>query len=293
MKTKKLSFPLLISLVIGNMIGTGIYVLPAALAKYGTISLLSWVYTSIGAIMLALTFARLSKRFPQTGGPYVYCREAFGKLAGFIVSYTYWAGNLVSIAGIAVSSVGYLGFLIPALNGNTHTYDPNLALIIEIGFVWAFTLINLIGLHTAGVFQLVLTIIKIAPLLLITLVGFGHIHLANLMQFTNGQESTFISMSGAAALTFWAFLGLESATIPAENTNGSRDIFNATVYGTILTCIIYIASTFVLMGMISTTELQNSPFPFSAACCVRSDRGFRRAECLYSGAGTNLLCSST
>lgn len=116
MDKKALNLPILISLVVGNMIGTGIYVLPASLAEYGTLSLLAWLYTSLGAIFLALTFANLSKRFPKTGGPYVYCKQAYGKLAGFIVAYTYWVSNLVSIAGIAVASVGYLGFITPVLN---------------------------------------------------------------------------------------------------------------------------------------------------------------------------------
>ena len=218
MDRKALSFPILISLVIGNMIGTGIYILPASLAAFGTISIVSWVYTSIGALLVALTFAHLSKRFPKTGGPYVYCKEAFGKFPGFIVAYTYWISNLVSISALSVSCVGYLGFIVSELNSNSLHYNHLYALAVEIGFVWLFTLINLIGIHTAGVVQLCLTAIKILPLVLIILLGLGSIHLDNLMQFSISNESHFSAISSAAALTFWAFIGLESATIPAENT---------------------------------------------------------------------------
>jgi APA family basic amino acid/polyamine antiporter len=72
-------------------------------------------------------------------------------------------------------------------------------------------------------------------------------------------------VGSAAALTFWAFIGIESATIPAENTKGWRDIYKATVYGTAITSFIYILSTFVLMGMIPSAQLQNTQFPFAEA----------------------------
>jgi APA family basic amino acid/polyamine antiporter len=247
------------------MIGTGIFILPASLAEYGTISLLSWVFTSIGAILLALTFAHLNKRFTKTGGPYVYCKQAYGRMIGFIVAYTYWISNLVSIAGIAVASAGYLGYLTPVLNSNTHEYNQFAALAAELGIVWLFAFINIIGIHTAGVVQLFLTIIKVIPLLLISFIGLRYIHLDNLTQFTTGHENTFGAISSAAALTFWAFIGLECATVPAENTKGSSDIFKATVFGTSVTAAIYILSTFVLMGMIPIAQLKSSQFPFAEA----------------------------
>jgi APA family basic amino acid/polyamine antiporter len=265
MNKKALSLPILISLVVGNMIGTGIYVLPAALAEYGTLSLFAWIYTSIGAIFLALTFAKLTKRFPQTGGPYVYCKQAFGKMAGFIVAYTFWISNLVSIAGITVSSISYLGFISPILNSGSESYNQYAVLGVELCIVWFFTFINLIGIHTAGVVQLLLTIMKLTPLILVSLIGMGSIHLSNLTEFNIAHESNFAALSSAAALTFWAFIGLESATIPAENTQGAKDIYKATVYGTLATSIIYIICTFVLMGMIPAEELKNSQFPFAEA----------------------------
>lgn len=265
MNKRALNLPILISLVIGNMIGTGIYVLPASLAGYGTISLLAWLYTSLGAILLALTFAHLNRRFPKTGGPYVYCKEAFGKLTGFIVAYTYWSSNLVSIAGITVASVGYLGFLSPTFDANTSSYNPTTVLLVELGIVWLFTLINIIGIHTAGAVQLLLTIVKILPLLAVTLIGVSRIHFQNYTQVTVGLESPFLAISSAATLTFWAFIGLESATIPAENTRGYQDIYKATVFGTLITALIYMSSTIVLMGIIPPIKLQHSQFPFAEA----------------------------
>lgn len=265
MDKKALNLPILISIVVGSVIGTGIYVLPASLAQYGTISLLSWVYTSIGAVFLALTFANLNRRYPKTGGPYAYCRQAFGKMTGFVIAYTYWFSNLVSIAALTVSAVGYLGYVLPWLNAATPAYSEIYTLLAELGVVWLFTMINLIGIHEAGVVQLVLTIVKILPLIFISLLGFTSIHLSNLTHFTSGHLSHFSAISSGAALTFWAFIGLEFATVPAENTRGPRDVYKATMYGTLISAAIYILSSVVLMGMIPLSELKNSQFPFAQA----------------------------
>lgn len=265
MDKKALNLPILISMVVGNMVGTGIFILPASLAGYGTISLFSWIFTSLGALLLALTFTHLNKRYPQTGGPYAYCKQAFGRMTGFIIAIIYWFSNLVSISGISIASVGYLGFVFPFLNSNNPSYDPTYPLLIELGIIWFFTLINIAGIHFAGVVQLFLTIIKITPLVIVVLFGMGSIQLSNLSEFTTGDMSKFTAISNAAALTFWAFIGLEAATVPAENTRGPKDISRATIIGTLTSSIIYIVSTFVLMGMIPVAELKTSQFPFAEA----------------------------
>lgn len=265
MDRKALSLPILVSLVVGNMIGTGIYVLPASLAQYGTISLLAWIYTATGAVFFALTLAALNKRYPKTGGLYVFCREAYGNMAGFIVGYLYCVANIVSIAGITISSIGYLGYIWPMFNANTPEYSQYFVLFVELCVVWLFTIINITGVHTAGVVQLLLTVLKLLPLILISLLGFGYVSLDNLSQFTLDNTNEFSAIGSAAALTFWAFIGLESATIPAENTGGSKDIFKATFFGTLATSLIYIISTFVLMGMIPASKLANNQFPFAEA----------------------------
>lgn len=271
MDKKALTLPILVSLVVGNMIGTGIYILPASLAPFGYYSLLAWGFTSLGALFLALTFAHLSKRFPQTGGPITYCQAAFGHLPGFLVANIYWASNLVSIAALVISSVGYLGYLTPWLDSNNPLYQPWMSLAIELGLVWLFAIINIIGVHTAGLTQLYLTIIKILPLVLISLIGLHSVHMAN---FTlpplaaSGASTGFSQLAAAAGLTFWAFIGLESATVPSENTEGYSTIFKATVYGTLITASVYILSSFVLQGMIPAASLQSSQFPFAEAAVM-------------------------
>lgn len=265
MDRKALSLPILFSLVIGNMIGTGIYVLPASLAKYGYLALVAWIFTSVGAIFFALNLADLNRRYPKTGGIYVFCRQAYGRMFGFIVGYLYWMANLVSIAGIAVATIGYMGFLFPCLNASSPAYSQYMTLAAELGVVWLFTGINLIGIHTAGVIQLWLTIIKVIPLILISILGIAYINMDNFTALPVSDHSQLSLIGSAAALTFWAFIGIEAATIPAENTKGPSDIYKATVYGTCITSFIYILCTFVLMGMIPPSQLQHSQFPFAEA----------------------------
>ena len=170
----KLGLPILISLVIGNMIGTGIYLLPSSLAAFGSISLFSWIFTSVGALLLALTFASLSQKIKKTGGPYAYCKEVYGNFIGFLVAYTYWISLWVATAGIAVSSISYVGVIFKEVHNS-----PLTLFFIEVGVVWFFTLVNILGLRTAGSLQVILTALKIIPIIIIICLGAPHINFQN------------------------------------------------------------------------------------------------------------------
>lgn len=250
---------MLTALVVGNMIGSGVFLLPTTLAHYGSITIFSWIATGIGAMLLALVFAKLSTLFPKTGGPYVYCRESFGDFVGFQVAYNYWIYMWVGNAAIAVAFTGYLTTFIPQLQ-----FNPMLAFFVTAGAVWLITLINIMGVHFAGVVQLVLTILKFVPLLLIAFVGLFFIDMDNLSQFNLSGESNFSALSSGAMLTLWAFLGLESASIPADDVkNPKKNIPRATIIGTGITAIVYILSTIAIMGVIPSSVLANSTAPFA------------------------------
>lgn len=287
-KSAKIGLPILVSLVVGNMIGTGIFVLPASLAAFGSISILSWVFTGVGAIFLALTFANLNKRIPLSGGPFIYCKEAYGDFVGFLVAYTYWISQWVSSAAIVVASLGYLNILIGA-----QAKQPLFMLCIELAAVWLFTLVNIQGIKTAGRLQLVLTVLKIIPLLIICCFGIFKIEFANLKEFNISGESDLTAMTGAAVLTFWAFIGLETATIPAEHAKSSRDVYRATVYGTLATAIFYVFCTIVLFGLIppAVLKLSSSPFADAAHLLFGQDMAMIIALCaIIAGFGTLNVC---
>ena len=260
-ETGKIGFWLSTSLVVGNMTGSGIFLLPAALALYGGISIFGWIYTVVGSIFLALVFSRLSKMFTQSGGPYTYSREGFGDFAGFLVAWGYWISIWSGNAAIAVAGVGYLSFFIPALKEN-----QILSASVAIGAIWLFTFINTKSIKKVGMVQLITTVLKILPLLVLGTFGFLYFNKAHFTPFNLSGESNFDAITATAALALWAFLGLESATIPSDNVkNPTRTIPRATIAGIITAALLYISSTVGVMGIMAPAELQNSAAPFADA----------------------------
>lgn len=256
---KALGLWTLTALVAGNMIGSGIFMLPAALAKIGSIGLVSWILTAIGTLFMAGVFARLAKKFPKTGGPYVYCHEAYGEFIGFQIAYGYWIAVWVGNAAIAVTFVGYISTFFPEIQHSNH-----LALMVTIGVLWLITFINVLGAKEAGIVQVVTTVLKLVPLLVIASVGLFYINPENLGQFNISGMSTPAALTSAATLTMWSFIGFESATIPADNAiDPEKNIPRATIIGTLIATVVYISSTVALMGVIPPEQLAQSSSPFA------------------------------
>jgi len=271
---KALGFWTLSALVAGNMIGSGVYLLPSALAAFGTISIISWCLTAIGAIFLALVFASLSKNMPLRGGPYAYCRAAYGDFIGFSVAYNYWIALWVGNAAIALAFTGYLAFFIPEVTADKYTI-----FLVSTSVVWFLTFINILGVRAAGIVQLVTTILKLSPLIVISVIGIFYIDLEKLMVFNVSGQGSFDALLSAAALTLWSFIGLESASIPVGDVdNPSKVIPRATMFGTLVAAIVYIASTIVVFGTISNSALITTTAPFAIA-----------ANMIFGGVGGALI----
>jgi APA family basic amino acid/polyamine antiporter len=235
-ETGKIGFWLSTSLVVGNMTGSGIFLLPAALAVYGGISIFGWIFTLVGTIFLALVFSRLSRLITKAGGPYAYSKEGFGDFTGFLVAWGYWISIWCGNAAIAVAGVGYLSRFIPALKEN-HILSAGVA----IGAIWLFTFINTKSIRRVGVVQLITTIIKILPLLLLGTFGFLYFNGSHFTPLNLSADSSFDAVTATAALTLWAFLGLESATIPSDKVkNPTRTIPRATIAGIAIAALLYI-----------------------------------------------------
>lgn len=248
-----------IALVVGNMIGSGVFLLPAALAGEGSVSIFGWVFTGIGAVLLALVFANLGKAFPRTGGPYAYARRAFGDFVGFQTAWGYWIAIWAGNAAIAVAFVGYLGVFWPAVGTN-----GILASAVGIAAIWFLTFTNILGVRQGGQVQLITTVLKFIPLLVIGLVGIFFIKGSNFTPFA--PQGVFPGITAAAALTLWAFIGLESATVPAEEVKDpERTIPRATIIGTLLATAVYILATVAIMGIVPNAELAKSASPFADA----------------------------
>lgn len=261
-KKQKIGLITATSLVVGNVIGAGIFLLPSSLARYGSISILGWLFTATGALVLAKIFSNFSKIIVnKSGGPYTYSKAGFGDFIGFLVAWGYWISCWVSNAGLALAIVGALSFFFPALSTN-----PILTVSVGLGFVWFFTWINSRGIKTSGKIQVVTTVLKLLPLAFVILVGVFFFDTDNFPGFNLTGESDFATIPVVAALTLYAFLGLESATIPAENVeNPEKTIPKATMLGTIIVTLVYILSTIVLFGILPVDVLANSPTPFADA----------------------------
>jgi APA family basic amino acid/polyamine antiporter len=261
-KPQKIGLITTTSLVVGNMIGAGIFLLPASLASYGSISILGWLFTSAGALILAKIFSNFSKIIVnKSGGPYTYSKAGFGDFIGFLVAWGYWISCWVSNAGIALAIIGALSYFFPELNTN-----PILKVSLGLGMIWFFTWINSKGIKESGRIQVITTVLKLLPLALIILLGAFFFSLDNFPDFNLTGESDFATFPVVAALTLYAFLGIESATIPAENVeNPEKIVPKATMLGTIIVTLVYILGTVVLFGILPVEVLKDSPAPFAEA----------------------------
>lgn len=246
------------ALIMGSVIGTGIFALPSTLAPYGPISIFAFVLASIGALTLALTFGRLSKRIPQSGGPYVYARDAFGDFNGFINAWSYWITAWAGNSAIVVAWVGYVEVFV-----NTD-HNRNMSLVIAMFGLWIPAIIYLTGLKNLGAVQVVTTILKFIPLLFMATIGLFFIKTANFGEFNISGTSALSAISATVAITFFAYIGIETASVVAGRVrNPEKNVPRATVLGTLLCAVVYVGGTITVFGTVSNAALQNSTAPFS------------------------------
>jgi APA family basic amino acid/polyamine antiporter len=277
-QAREIGFWTAVALVIGNMIGSGVFLLPASLAPYGGLGLIGWLVSTVGSVLLALVFARLSRFHPAAGGPYAYTRQAFGDLAGFLIAWGYWISVWCTNAALAVACVGYLDPFFPSIVRN-----PAKAAALAVAAVWLLTAVNIRGVRTAGRVQILTTIVKILPLAVIGLAGLFYLQPSHFAIAETSGRAIAGGITATATLTLWAFLGLECATIPAGSIRDpERTIPRATVAGTVLAGILYIVSTVGVLGVLAPATLGRTSAPFAEA--ARTLAGDRAAGAVALGA---------
>ncbi len=250
------------SLVLGTMIGAGVFLMPSALASYGSISLIGWLFSSLGAILIAKVFANLSKLIPSAdGGPYAFTKAGLGDFAGFLIGWGYLISVWTTNAAIAVSLVSAMSTFFPIL-----AQDSTIALASGLAFLWLLTWVNTLGVLASGRVQLMTTILKIVPLVLVAIGGLLFLDPKNLLPFNMSGTSSWQAITATTTLTFFAFLGIECATIPSSSVeNPEQNISKATMLGVWIAASIYILSTIAIMGIIPASQLQVSVTPFADA----------------------------
>ncbi|MBL0923241.1 MAG: amino acid permease [Sphingomonadaceae bacterium] len=257
---RPMGFWMALALVMGSMIGSGVFLLPASLAPLGWNSVFGWLITVAGALCVAAVFGRLSRAIPKAGGPYAYTRAAFGDGAGFAIAWAYWISMWVGNAAIATGAVSYLSQLFPIVGRH------GVSTAVTIAIVWAFALINISGTKLAGQVQIVWTIVKLLPL--VAVIGLAAYILASkgsvvIAPFAS-QNLSLGAISTATILTLWAMLGLETATVPADKVeNPERNISRATLLGTGGAGLIYIIVCSAVVLMLPTALTAASPAPFA------------------------------
>ncbi|MBB4632774.1 amino acid permease [Sphingosinicella soli] len=256
---RPLGFWMALALVMGNMIGSGVYMLPASLAPFGWNAVFGWGLTIAGSLCLAYVFASLAREMPTAGGPHGFVEAAFGHLPAFMISWSYIISILVSIAALATAGVSYLSAFAPGIGA---TAGAPAALAVSL--LWAIILLNMRGAGAAGRFQIVTLGLKLLPLIAIVIIAAG--------VFADGTPpatpyvADTISMSAinaTAALTLWAMLGFESACVPQDKVDRPHiTIPRATMAGTLIVGVIYlVVCTAVIMLMPAETVAQsNAPF---------------------------------
>jgi basic amino acid/polyamine antiporter, APA family len=260
---KSLGLVAVTAVVIGNTVGSGFYVSPAAVAPYGLLAILMWIVMGVGAICLGLTFARLASIAPATGGPYAYTRMAYGEFAGFLIAWVYWISVWASLPAIAFAFAGAIFNVMPGLQSRP------MAVALTIGSIWAVALVNLRGVKAAGMFATVTTYTKLAPFVAMSLIGLFYLKPENLSDFNPSGQPLFASMAALAPLTMFAYLGMESGTVPAGDVrDAKRTIPRATVLGIVIAALFYVLGTVVVLGVVPREQLVHSVAPFSDAARI-------------------------
>ena len=283
-----------ILMVAGNMMGSGVFMLPANLA--GSIAIIGWLITVVGAIALGLVFAKLTEVTTAAGGPYAYARKAFGDYMGYQTNLVYWLANVIGNVGLAVAGLGYLTPFFPALR------DPLVMALAQIAVIWFFTYANILGPRVVGRMQGITTTVALFPIVGVALLGWFWFNPETYMEGWNvSGESSLTAVGMTLNFTLWAFIGVESASVStAVVKNPAKNVPIATVVGVLLAAVCYVLSSSAIMGIIPNKELVSSSAPFSQAVSIvlGSTAGkivalCAAVGCLGSLAGWTLLVGQT
>jgi arginine:agmatine antiporter len=265
---KSLGLAACTAIVVGNMVGSGFYLSPAAVAPYGNLAIIVWIIMGAGAICLGLTFARLASLVPAVGGPYAYTRLAYGDFAGFLIAWGYWISIWTSLPVIAIAFTGVVVDLLPPLGNRVA------ATLLTLGVIWAIVLVNLRGVHAAGMFAQITTYAKLIPFGAVAIIGLLYIDTSHFSEFNPSGQPLLQSIAALAPLTMFAYLGLESATVPAGDVrDAQRTIPRSTVLGISIAATLYVFGTIVVMGIVPREQLVHSIAPFSEAAGAMWGRG--------------------
>jgi len=248
------------SIAVGCAIGSGVFMMPTLLAPYGLLGLAGWLVAGGGTLLVALSLSRLVRRVPKLGGPYAYVRAGLGNFAGFLIAWTYWIACIAAVAGIATAFVGYLGVFIPLI-----AQSAVVSLLVSLGLVWTIIALNIRSVEGSGSFQVVTTLLKIIPLLVMIVMGFVNME-PEILPPLNPTELHPIALLATVTLVMWSFVGIETATVPADNMAEPDKMIPRILIASVLTIlVIYFLVSLSIALVVPADELLQSTAPFTLA----------------------------
>ncbi|MDA8919827.1 amino acid permease [Porticoccaceae bacterium] len=249
------------SIAVGCAIGSGVFMMPTLLAPYGMLGLAGWLIAGGGTLLVALSLSRLVRRIPKIGGPYAYVQAGLGSFAGFLIAWTYWIACIAAVSGIAIAFVGYLGVFVPQI-----TDSRILSLLCALALVWSIVMLNVRSLESSSRFQLVSTLIKILPLLFMIILGFSFMEPANLPEVNPTDLHPAALLATVTTLVMWSFVGIETATVPADNMVEPEKTIPRVLVAAVLSILtIYLLVSMAVALLVPADELMNSTAPFALA----------------------------
>jgi APA family basic amino acid/polyamine antiporter len=264
----RLGLPQSTALVMGSIIGVGIFSLPYAIASYGPISLVAMGLATVGAVALAFMFAVLSRRIPAEGGPYGYARAAFGNGFGFSQAWLYW---ITAWAGNAAIAVGWVFYVEKFVNKGGSTAG---SIVIALVGLWIPAAVNLTGVRNMGVFQVWSTVLKFIPLALMATVGLFFVEAGNYTPWNTSGDTHLSAIGGAMAICLFSYLGVETAAVAAGKVRDpQRNVPKSTIYGTLASAAVYLLSLIAVFGIMPATALASDSNQASYSAAADSIAG--------------------
>jgi APA family basic amino acid/polyamine antiporter len=246
-----------VALVVGNMVGTSMYTLPASLAAaVGPLGTVAWLLTAAGYFGVAFVYANLGARYPRTGGPYVFAREAFGDFAGFLSVWLYWISAVIGNAGIVIGVIAYAEGFLPVLASN-HLLRFGVAQLL----LWMFCGINILGVKHSARVQIGIMMVNLGGLFVLLGLSTHSFNSANLHPFA---PKGWTSLATGTALICWAYSGVETATVPAEEMQAPRQtIWRGTMIGYVIGTIVFLLAAITVAGVLPNDQVASSARPLA------------------------------
>ncbi|WP_420470906.1 amino acid permease [Brevundimonas sp. FT23042] len=256
---QKLGWGLAALVVAGNMIGSGLYMLPVSLAATGSSSLIGWLVAAVGACTLALVFGALGRVAPKADGLSGFAEKGLGRFAGFQVSLAFWMACLVGNVAVAVAATGYLGFFWPVLK------NPVAATLCNLALIWVATVAYIIGARTASWLAAAALVVGLIPIVIAVAAGAAAFDPALFVaSWSPSGEPLLKTVPASLAIIFWAYLGVESAAALSHRVrHPAVDVRRASVAGALLATLVYVAATVAVFGVIPLDHLSQSTSPYA------------------------------